>query len=139
MAIIDTLPGVEVTVQVDEEALREYNDDEGDRPKHIHPNGHHVSKYIEAIDDQEFTILTTLRQPYAPDSPSVTAKTYIDGQRADGRIAKNLAYAMINRCKLRSKGNTRVNAETGIATRYNYKFSRLNICKANHMGCCCHD
>ncbi|KAI9648571.1 hypothetical protein NHQ30_003207 [Ciborinia camelliae] len=94
MAISDLLPGVEVTVCVDDIPLVEYenNDikpevDESEKKKILSSKTHF--KYIEAITDKEFSIKFTVdaahKPSYARDNLGLIAIVLIDGIRVSKR------------------------------------------------------
>lgn len=89
MAINPALPELEITVNVDGQPLREYEDDDIDGSLHSEPlalRQKAVSKYVEAVTDQEFSIDLTLCASYEPTSPSLTARVYADGEWISGEI-----------------------------------------------------
>lgn len=66
MAILDKFPGIEVTIQVDGQDLTEYNDPHASGSVSEDDLGCPVvSKYIESIDDTEFSIKFTISKAYA--------------------------------------------------------------------------
>ncbi|KAI9047800.1 hypothetical protein LZ554_008509 [Drepanopeziza brunnea f. sp. 'monogermtubi'] len=81
MAILDAVPGLEVTIQSFDEVLPEYQDD-GDwtqsRFAHI-PKACRSQKYVECQTDAEFRIRITLKHPYKMNSQSLVFKANVDG------------------------------------------------------------
>ncbi len=76
MAVIDSVPGLEVFVCVDRKPLPEYDDDEqGPEPR----PANHVCKYIESISDREYTINIKLDVPFVMNCPSLVVHVIIDG------------------------------------------------------------
>ena len=70
MAILPDLPGVEVTIQMDGVAMKEYDDvDEvdtnGDELKQYQASKT-VSKYIECLNDKEFSIAVSSSLHFSP-------------------------------------------------------------------------
>lgn len=60
MAILNSLPGLEVFAYIDGEPLEEYNDDEEEELEETlvteHQAASTVSKYVESASDKEFYI-----------------------------------------------------------------------------------
>ncbi|KAI1282242.1 hypothetical protein F5Y07DRAFT_395043 [Xylaria sp. FL0933] len=90
MAVIDKVPGIEVTVQVDGQAATEYidpyasdSDPDDDLECPV------VSRYIESIDDTEFSIKIAVDNDlyaWKDVKHSLIAKTKVDGRWIDGPI-----------------------------------------------------
>ena len=76
MAIIDEIPGLEVRVVVDEQALREYEDASAKVPSQI------AERYVEAQDNAKFSIHYSFQPPFPADRP-VSMIVTIDGQNLD--------------------------------------------------------
>ncbi|KAJ8126556.1 hypothetical protein O1611_g7082 [Lasiodiplodia mahajangana] len=58
MAVLSKVPGIEVTIQINGQNITEYDDPQTSGSDHggINPGCPTVSKYVEAIDDTEFSI-----------------------------------------------------------------------------------
>jgi hypothetical protein len=91
MAVLESLPGVEVCVCVDGNALEEYKDDEEVKvtpgPVGEHQASKTVSKYIESITGKEFCIRATISPAFLFDCPRLSFKLRIDGKRMDGVLS----------------------------------------------------
>lgn len=80
MAIANTLPGVEVTVNVDGQPLREYVDRTEDPVDGI------AVSYIEAMSGKNFTVTVAVSDDAVLDGDSVSVDIPTDGWRADGFV-----------------------------------------------------
>ncbi|CZT46851.1 uncharacterized protein RSE6_07352 [Rhynchosporium secalis] len=81
MAILKDVPGLEVSIQSDNEDLPEYND-EGDftQSKFAHlSEGSRSQKYVECKTDAEFRIRLVLKHPFKIDCQSLAFKANVDG------------------------------------------------------------
>ncbi|KAH6664111.1 hypothetical protein B0J14DRAFT_682687 [Halenospora varia] len=83
-AILESVPGLQVTVRVEGNPLEEYEDDEG---VELGPNDDEsyradrtVSKYVEAISDKEHTIKMQVDPVYTILSPTLGYRDIVDGQ-----------------------------------------------------------
>jgi hypothetical protein len=87
MAVLDTLPGLTVSIHVDGEPLPEYEDDTEeetpDDPVAQYQVARTLCKYVEAISDKEFCIEMSLDPPYRMDCPALVFPCWIDGNLAD--------------------------------------------------------
>jgi hypothetical protein len=84
MAILNSVPGLEICVCIDGEALVEYDDDEEQEVGAGHVAEYQaaktVSKYIESISDKDFGIKATIGPKYVFDSSAVSFAIEIDGK-----------------------------------------------------------
>lgn len=90
MAILDALPGVEVTVLVSNRQAVEYDaDDEQQQSlaKHACPTS---TKFIESIDDATFSIKLVPGRSYSQGykKHALWFRVYIDGQHIESRVLK---------------------------------------------------
>jgi hypothetical protein len=89
MAILDLVPGLEVTVCVDDHPLEEYNDDEEVEAQpgeaFQHQASRTVSKYVESITDKEFEIRCNVTSAF-----NMTALPYFSRSLL---MAQNLYHA----------------------------------------------
>lgn len=90
MAIQDDVPGLEVAVCIDGKPLEEYDNDEEEQVKPGLPSevsqyqaARTVTKYIESVSDQEFTIQLTLGPPFKMDYACLNTRIHIDGKKVD--------------------------------------------------------
>ena len=104
MAIIDLVPGIEVSVCVDDHPLEEYNDDE---EVEAQPGGaiqhqatRTVSKYVESATDKEFEIRYNVTSAFNMDCPTVMFKFFVDGTHIASRILPAHKYKMLAASKL---------------------------------------
>lgn len=86
MAILKSLPGLEVTIRVDGKPLQEYDDDEEEEaeveetPVAEYQAAKTVSKYVEVASDKEFLISITLWTSFKMDFEALMAPIKIDGK-----------------------------------------------------------
>src|ERR1700712_1287703 len=85
MAVLDDLPGFDVSILVDNTALKEYDDDEEVTSAESGAIGEHqvsktISKYIEAMSDKDFQIHLKLLEGHQMNCPTYTTIIRIDGQ-----------------------------------------------------------
>jgi hypothetical protein len=96
MAVLDALPGLNVSIHVDGEPLPEYEDEteeetpDGDITEYQASGT--VCKYVEAMSDKEFCIKITLNSPYKMDCPTLMFRISIDGIHASAPIIKKAAF-----------------------------------------------
>jgi hypothetical protein len=98
MAVLDTLPGVTVSINVDGQPLPEYKDDTEeetlDGPVAEYQTARTVCKYVEAISDKEFCIKMTLDAPFRMDCPSLEFACSIDGHRTHAPLIRKAAHSL---------------------------------------------
>ena len=105
MAILDCLPGIEVTVWADGETLEEY-DAENDIVTHedpvaaAHQQSHTVTKYIESTTGQVFLVKVSVKAPYKLDCPNVSFRLCVDGQWVRSPLMTTASYARREWCDL---------------------------------------
>lgn len=92
MAILNKLPGLEVTINVNGVPLQEYEEDSSDLYE-ASPglsgewqDARTVSRYIEAATDTEFSIVVAGEPEFERSSPSLLCDLYIDGKWVWGPI-----------------------------------------------------
>lgn len=91
MAVLEVLPGVEVTICVDEEPLEEY-DAENDEIEHDdediieHQEERTVTKYIEATTAKAFMVQLAVQDPFKMDCASIQFYTEVDGKWIDSTL-----------------------------------------------------
>ncbi|KAI1810976.1 hypothetical protein GGS20DRAFT_593668 [Poronia punctata] len=92
MAVLNAVPGVEVTVQVDGKDCIEYEPDQEEKAKYsklrLSPS---VTKYIECIDGAEFVIKIRVNNNYnwGPVEHMISARAQVDGQYIISRLLRN--------------------------------------------------
>lgn len=89
MAILDLLPGVEVTIMTGPEILQEFDvadheeeankTDECQTPIQLHQKSHTIEKFIEARSGQEFKIRLIMKDPYRFETARTGFRIYLDG------------------------------------------------------------
>ncbi|KAE9368744.1 hypothetical protein N431DRAFT_494139 [Stipitochalara longipes BDJ] len=95
MAVLEGLEGIEVTVCVDNQALREYDDDEVEKQSGAigeYQASKTVSKYIEAVTGKEFTISLAVRAPYKMDCPTLVFQINLDGSKVARPMLRKSQY-----------------------------------------------
>jgi hypothetical protein len=96
MAILESLPGLEVTVCMDGQPLEEYDDNEeeevGETPVAQYQAAKTVSKYIESASEKEFSINITLGTAFTMDFESLMAPIRMDGKFVAGPVMLKKRY-----------------------------------------------
>ncbi|TGO80941.1 hypothetical protein BPOR_1500g00020 [Botrytis porri] len=128
MVVLDKLPGLEVAVRVNGVQVQEYDDDEdveiGPGPSGEHQASRTVSKYIEAIDGAEFSIICTLLPKLKFNAPNLRARVSVDGNYAQGRI---ITPEDIGRSPCKFEGPINFHPIGNRSTLQRYRFSELRI------------
>lgn len=86
MAILEDLPGIKVTVEVDGASLPEYRDIENDVQHddpavRLHQAACTVTNYIESVTGKHFSIKVEIGPEYKWDSPRLGFEKSLDGVR----------------------------------------------------------
>jgi hypothetical protein len=105
MAILDKLPGIEVSIHVNGAPLPEYDDDDDDDELYEAIPGlarewkdaRTVCKYIEAATDTEFSIVISSDYAFGATSPGLTCPISMDGKRLVEPILHGLLHRPIFR------------------------------------------
>lgn len=122
MAVLDEVPGIEVTIQIDGQNVTEYYDPHASNSDSEDDSGCPVvSKYIEAIDDAEFSIRMAIDDDvYAWDCHYLFATTNVDGY--------SMAYntMRIGRECMAIEGKDSYSGETGEPYCIKPKFSAIS-------------
>ncbi|KAI1428550.1 hypothetical protein F5Y12DRAFT_790008 [Xylaria sp. FL1777] len=130
MAILESVPGVEVTVQIAGKDAIEYEaDDEGklSLAKHACPT---ATKYIEAIDDAKFAVKLAASCEYGWDyqKHALVFKLYIDGNHICSKLIKDS-----------NQGEVTVSCKKAFCLQsrqwksYNLKFSAITTIDKSHQ------
>lgn len=98
MAILDSIPGLDVSVCVDGAPLQEYDDDEelvSEKPGAIgeYQKARTVLKYVEAVSNAEFTVHITLGTSFNMDCPTLSNPISVDGKFAIEPCVRKQSYA----------------------------------------------
>ncbi|KAK6007689.1 hypothetical protein QM012_004503 [Aureobasidium pullulans] len=96
MAVLDSLPGVEVTVVVDDKDLHEYQDTDMEDGEDT------VTKYVEAVDNANFAIKIKVTADATFLGNCMSFKTLVDGSRAGWPLVDS------PRKRKRTRSHTRV-------------------------------
>lgn len=80
MAVLPAVPGLEVEIQVTNNALQEYTNME------IEDNDKAAVRYIEATSNQEFAICSRFSPEFAYQNCAISIQYYIDGVKVDTRL-----------------------------------------------------
>jgi hypothetical protein len=103
MAILDLVPGIEVSVCVDGHPLKEYNDDEEveaqPREAFQHQATRTVSKYVESTTDKEFEIRYSVTRAFKMDCPTLSFRIFVDGARARSCLFEVREYKELAKSK----------------------------------------
>lgn len=91
MAILANLPGIELTIKCNGQALKEYDDDETE--EHIGKDateygGEKISKYVECRPGQEFSVAVSLERNFKRSSPYVDVRVDLEGTHQSGELIK---------------------------------------------------
>jgi hypothetical protein len=82
MAVLDALPGVEVSVSASGKELTEYEErKEEDEPLAVKT----VLRYIESISGSEFMINLKISPPFRFDYPQIGFRVFVDGKYIAGK------------------------------------------------------
>lgn len=85
MAILDALPGVEVTIESQGNGLPEYADDSEwaqwtSREDYNVRADKWMSTYVECVSDAEFQLKCSIKPPYKMDTEALSFNVSVDGQ-----------------------------------------------------------
>lgn len=122
MAVLDTLPGLEVTITVDGADLKEYEETGAELEPKV------VTRYIEAISDANFVITYRLAPELLFTGDCIKLDTYVDGVWVYAPLVDSSsvgAESVVRKC-----GGPIISTEQGFITR-RLKFSLLEIGKRN--------
>jgi hypothetical protein len=96
MAVLDTLPGLTVSIHVDDEPLPAYEDDTKeetpDDPVAQYQVARTLCKYVEAKSDKEFCIEMFLDPPYIMHCPALVFVCWIDGNLVDELVISQAEF-----------------------------------------------
>lgn len=88
MAVLEGLPGVKVTVQINGRDLAEYDDPNASEHEPARAGAYHTStKYIECVDDAEFSMkaLASKEYKWGYKGHCLSMDFYVDGNLVSGR------------------------------------------------------
>ena len=101
MAIQTDLPGVEITISVDEQPLKEYdtkndpsNSDNPTVVKHLEQCT--VTKFVESANDKEFLVQIALGHPYKIDCDALEVDVEVDGTWIDNVLLQKEVYELLH-------------------------------------------
>lgn len=86
MAVLDSFPGLVVSVLVDGNTLQEYPDDEEAVRLASLADTKTIPVFVEAVSEKEFVVRLSVEDSFHPTSPTVTFAIIVDGQVAYRRI-----------------------------------------------------
>ncbi|TGO36562.1 hypothetical protein BHYA_0121g00230 [Botrytis hyacinthi] len=128
MVVLDRLPGLDVTIRVNGVQAQEYDDDEdievGPGPVGEHQALRTVSKYIEAIDGAEFSIICALLPKLKFNAPNLRVHVSVDGNYAQGRFVTPLD---VGRSPVQLDGPVSFHPIGNRSKLQKYRFSELRI------------
>lgn len=125
MAIITGVPGIKVTVCVDNQSLPEYEDDEPQLVVGAAPD-EQISKYIECVTDKEFTIDVSVNRPFRFTSPTLLFTLILDGRKI---MTRNLEKTKLSRARGLSLAFKGKNVDVGTNTEFKpFAFSKIVTC-----------
>ncbi|KAI5269936.1 hypothetical protein E4T47_06591 [Aureobasidium subglaciale] len=120
MAILDTLPGLEVSVVVNGQDLHEYQD------SHARDVEDTVTKYIEVVSDAYFAIKVTTARKLKMPGNNLYVRVTIDGIRVDG--------IDLSRMDNNRSGPYMIDSTVAGNSVGKLKFSKLNIVEEKGVG-----
>lgn len=129
MAILEDVPGIKVTIRVGGVNCTEYDDPDAEDEQTSCSTS---SKYIESVDDSEFSIHWEVNSDYAwgPKPYLLDADIYIDGHWLMGSVVSVARLSNIDgKCEVSNFGATRLCPETGSWVVRKPKFSAVKIGK----------
>jgi len=136
MAILPALQGIEVTVQVDNQPLREYADDDVNETLGTEAAllaDKTVSKYVESVTDAEFTVDLVLAEQFQPSSPSLTFDIFMDGKCVLGKVLMTTEETLRNRQTRKMPGTTTWDPHTKEGQLHHFRFANINTSRLR--GC----
>ncbi|PIA93241.1 hypothetical protein CB0940_04530 [Cercospora beticola] len=98
MAVIDELPGVSISIQINGQALPEYRDDDIEDPERT------ISYMIEAMPNQIFEIHALASQQSCFAGSSLAVQFYVDGKYVDGALIDASDWSAKSGASARSRG-----------------------------------
>ncbi|GIZ43308.1 hypothetical protein CKM354_000654000 [Cercospora kikuchii] len=98
MAVIDELPGVSISIQINGQALPEYRDDDIEDPERT------ISYMIEAMPNQIFEIHALASQQDSFAGSSLAVQFYVDGKYVDGALIDASDWSAKSGASARSRG-----------------------------------
>ncbi|EPE24634.1 hypothetical protein GLAREA_08487 [Glarea lozoyensis ATCC 20868] len=87
MAILPTVPGLEIDICIDGKRVREYTD-----PTHRSPWTNQSFKYIESKSGKEFAIVVRVQSPFEIETHAIAAKVEVDGVNVLGPLFRKERY-----------------------------------------------
>lgn len=136
MAILPSIPGIQVTINVNGAAAREYEAPEDTtcavaiKDFDLTPNRNHnapyVVKYIEAIPGAPYEFQIVKRQRFRGRSHHIAAKLVVDGQESGLAHEEQGTRKKNQRWEFESNGITSGGSATGYQI-YTFEFAPLNI------------
>jgi hypothetical protein len=136
MAVTPYIPGLEVTIKVNNTPLQEFIDDDPDEILGDYANTLRtktVSKFVESKTGEEFTVGISISPKYQWTSPAISIRVEADGQRVTSRafdlqdvqsMGEGAAY------ETTVKGHRSYDAERGSGQLHYMKFAELNTSKS---------
>ncbi|RYP72241.1 hypothetical protein DL770_007985 [Monosporascus sp. CRB-9-2] len=124
MAVLDDVPGIEVAVQINGRDVIEYDDPDASNHVRSCPTS---SKYIESIDDAEFTIRYKASLDYNWEGCRdhvLRFRAFADGLKLSGKVFSK-TDALYGRC-IHAEGFSKYDTETKSTYKYNCKFSPIS-------------
>jgi hypothetical protein len=97
MAIHHDLPGIEVSVCMNGENIKEYQT-KSDKADHcdtrvvLHQTAWAITNFIEAIEDNEFSVKISIQQPFQLDCSALSFELTVDGEWIDTEIMDYIDY-----------------------------------------------
>lgn len=124
MAVIDDVPGIKVTVQINGQDVVEYDDPDASELNATRPTS---SKYIECIDDAEFAVQhhVTDKYKWGYKDHYLNFKVSADGSPLRGKCFREKDIAS-GHCIQKTTGQSYTDAETGQLHERKCKFSTIS-------------
>lgn len=128
MAIIESAPGIVVTVKSNGAALQEYVDDNDPLPGPLRHKT--VMKYIESSTDSFFSICWHIPTTYKMDCAALSFRVFVDGKYANSRVIQHIHLRTHSDIEIQG---TESNHSDNVGHIMKFKFAQVNI-----SMCICH-
>jgi hypothetical protein len=129
MAVFDFIPGLKVSIQVDDEDLDEYEDEAGEDEEaelsevEEYQASRTVQRYIEATSGEEFVVYMALDKPFESDSPGIGFVVFVNGVQVNHTDFEREDWASESLCDHTVSGD--VSGSLGKQVVRPFKFSKI--------------
>ncbi|KAI1496181.1 hypothetical protein F5X99DRAFT_401202 [Biscogniauxia marginata] len=128
MAIVEDVPGVEVTILVRGQPSREYEDGDSSEAQDQAGAACPVAcKYIECADDTEFVVQTKITgYKWGYRNHALSSETYVDGKRIRGVLIRSLKCEQYCPYTCTVQGEEKYDRATGRWSVHRFKFAAVD-------------